>query len=169
MPIGEIATSLKGAYVEVKWTIHSFFSLSVADGVYYYSPDFSIGGETWYLEIYANGRSGYGTRYYVDLGLWRDSCGPSIRQEFSFSLQSVKGKKENIKHCTKVFENKYPDNKCDFLRFIERSELLRRQNDLVPDGFLTIVYTVNNMTSARSASKSLYAACLQLVCACLHK
>lgn len=78
--------------VIVEWRIDRFFSASGKDGAYYHSHGFSFSGEEWCLEIYPNGYRKCNLTAQVDLSLYKCSLSPYIKQIFSFSLKSVKGK-----------------------------------------------------------------------------
>lgn len=153
--IGEISICQSGEDVIAEWRIANFFSLSERDSAWYCSPAFSFGGETWYLEMLPNGWSNCDSSGHVDLHLWNDSSDQLIRQEFSLSLKAVKGEKYNEEHCTKDFDDY--DYSHELNLFVPRSELSRRQSELVPDGVLTVVCTMKNTTSAGSDSKPSYA------------
>lgn len=103
--------------------------------------------------MFPNGWSESGSSGHVDLDLWINFCSSSIRQAFSLSLKTVKGEKENEKYSTKLFDGW---DHQEFRRFIPRSELSRRRYELLPDGVLTVVCTMETTTSTGSASKSLY-------------
>lgn len=148
--IGEISKTANGADNIIEWRIPYFFYLPKNDGAGYPSPNFTFSGEEWFLMIYPNGSSAFNSSEHVNLVLWKDSSSRCIRQEFSLSIKTLEGVKEFEEHHTEEFEG--VDYACN--QFILRSELLRRQAKLVPEGVLTIVCTMRN-TSLGSASKSL--------------
>lgn len=149
---GEI--SISGSGEDIEWRIAGFMSLSKKDGTWYYSPTFSFSGETWYLVISPNGWSKHDTFGHVDLYLFKNYSHRSIKQAFSLSLKTVKGKKYNEKHDAKEFEKWASYH--GFVRYLPNLELSRRQIELVPNGVLTVVCTMKNTMSAGSSSKSFY-------------
>lgn len=159
--IGEISTLPSGMDTIVEWRISHFFSLDDKVGASYGSPHFPFGGETWYLRIRPNGSSTRVSSGHVDLELWRepftsfwrDFTGPHFRQAFSLSLKTVKGEKACEKHYIENFKGGYSHH--EFNHFIQRSQLSKRRSELVPNGALTVVCTMKNMTSAGSDSESL--------------
>lgn len=156
--IGKLSTSINGADVDVEWRIDSFSSLSEEPGsslvLNYCSPNFSFSGEPWFLGIWPNGWSGTDSSGYVNLCLCKGFNNSSIKQEFSVSLKTVKGEKENEEHCTKVFDKGNRWHR--FNRFIARSELLRRRSELMPHDVMTVVCIMKRTTSDESDSKFLY-------------
>lgn len=154
MPIGTISTTFNGKDVDVEWRIDGFTSLPEEDRACYLSPVFSFRNQEWYLVIYPNGWSERDSSGYVDLQLCKYYSSPSIEQEFSLSFKTVNGEKYLEEHSTRVFEEGNIGH--TFLRFLSRSELLKRQSKLVSCDVLTVICTMKNPTSVRSASKSLY-------------
>lgn len=150
--VGEISISPSG--LDVMWRITNFFSLSEEDGADHYSPFFPFRGEEWSLVIYPNGWSKRDSYGYVDLRLLRLFSDHPVRQAFSLSLKNVQGEKYNEEHFTKDFEGLLSSH--GFNRFISRSELSRRQSELVPGGVLTVACSMKNIMSAGIDSKSLY-------------
>lgn len=135
---------------DVEWKIDYFFSLSETDDAFYCSPEFSFGGETWYLWMQPNGRSFAHTTGHVSLGVRRKSKnGPPASLQLYLSLKTVKGGTDKEKYYTKDFQ--------EYDYFISRSELSTRRSELVPRGVLTFVCNIKGIASARRTSKSLYA------------
>ena len=131
--IGEMRETASG----FEWEIHQFLSLPKDEGRSYCSPSMLYNGESWCLQIYPNGC--YRTFDYVNLCLVRLSTGPPVSIELSLSIKTVDGKKDLERHCTAVFDDFHYVHASS--RFISRSELGRRETELVPSGILTLICT----------------------------
>lgn len=154
--IGTISISEIGVNLVVEWKIGKFSTLREHDAAFYHSPKFFFDGCEWFMWISPNGWKALGSSGYVDLSLHNGS-GPKyslkntlVRQSFSLSLKTAKGKKCKKRHYTKDY---YSNRAHDFIRFISRSELSRRMSDLVPDDVLTVVCTMKRSAFAGSYSK----------------
>lgn len=153
--IGEVGTisakGAKGLDLFFEWNIENFLSLSVEDGSYYTSPEFELDGLSYRLVIYPNGWFGSDSVEYIDFFLFKESCGPPISVDFCIALKTLSAEKDSERHCTEVFEG------VDFYGFprsISRSDLLRRESELMPSGIMTVICIMKSTTSAGSASKS---------------
>lgn len=141
--IGKISRSA----VIFEWSIENFFSLSEKDSPNYFSPNFSYGGEKWHLWIYPDGEYRCGTSDFVDLELWKHSGSRSIKLQFSFSLKTANGQRYNEKNYRMCCDSGHDYG--SYRMFIRRKEIFSRQSELVPNGVLTVVITMKNITSVR--------------------
>lgn len=154
MPVtGKLSLRPNSEGIDVEWSIKNFFSLSDTDGVCYSSPDFSFNGDKWYLGIYPNGSQFTGSSEHIDLGLGQHLISTSVYLEISFSLKTVEKEKNKKKHVKYFGDNNIYNA---FHRFISRSELLRRQSELVPQDVLTVVCKIKKASSARYGSKYIF-------------
>ena len=148
--IGEVSVNPEGNKCDVEWKM-DFVNLSKKVGVYYWSPDFSFKGESWYLGIWPNGSKSKDSDGFVDLRLRIRTSGPPISCEFSFALKTVNGQKDLEKFCTGVFKK---DTLHGIYRFISRSELVRRKSEFMASGFLSVTCTIKILNYVESTSKS---------------
>lgn len=140
---------------DVEWSIPNFFSLPQKNGESYWSPNFSLGGQEWFMRIFPNGGwSGNENSEHIDLIVVRNFSGRPSMQNISLSLKTVTGEKDN-EHFAKLFQG-WTERGFGhiFLQFISRSELTTRQSELMPHGALTVVCTMSQAAPARNTSKS---------------
>lgn len=151
--IGKVNANLP--IYEFEWTISNFFSLLEDYDIIYKSPSFSFDGATWYLKIYPNGDINDDSFGYVDLELRRKSSGPPYRLEFSLSLKTLEGNKEEEWQKTCIFEAANGNQSHGVACFIARSKILERKSELLPSGALTVVCTLRSPKFTEDASKYL--------------
>ena len=147
--IGKLDVFPKGL-CEINWRVPNFFSLPTKDGLWYYSPGFSFAGESWNLMIYPNGRSDHASTGYIGVYIWRQSFGRGIHLEFSFGLKTLEGVKKEEQYRLAVFET---TKSTGIHKFVQRSKLLGKKSELVPDDHLTIFCTLREVKSTEYFGK----------------
>lgn len=145
--INEIPTRL----YEFHWEIPDFFSISLGDGDYICSPQFSFACASWCLMIYPNGQSEHNSIGYIGLYIWRKSSGPPIQLKYSLGLKTVEWKNENEKHRVRVFEN--TSAAYGVHKFLSRAELMKRKSQLMSDDVLTVFCNLKHPQTTKSTSK----------------
>ena len=143
---GEVHKTTNG----FEWRIENFFDLSEDDR--YFSPSFVFNNTSWSLGIDPNGDRGNHSVGYIDLRLVKNPGDFPISVEFSLALKAANGKRILERHCIENFGESLDRHISH--RIITRSELVRRESELVPSGVLTVVFTMMTLESTRSWNKS---------------
>lgn len=138
---------------EFHWEIPNFFSISLGDGDYICSPQFSFAGATWCLTIYPDGHSIHNSIGYIGLYIWRKSSGLPIQLKYSLGLKTVEWKNYNEKHRVRVFGN--TSAAYGVHKFLSRAELRRRKSLLMSDDVLTVFCNLKNPKTTKITSKDI--------------
>lgn len=133
---------------EFQWRIPNFFSLAESDKPEN-SPTFSFAGELWYMSISLTSFPGF-----ITVWLSRYCSGPSIELQYTLSLRTSGGKKHNLVHYTHSFSGKREEQ--SFMNYTSRTELLKRQWELVPRKVLTVLCTIKHTTSTEDKGKNCF-------------
>lgn len=143
---GEVAETEVGV---IEWTVTDFFSLpDQVDELYLSFPLFSFDGARWCLAMYPNGQREEETEGYIDDCLARGSSGPPIQLNFSLALKTSNNEIADETHHIHNFEKQF-DN-YGWIRFLERSTLLKRKAELAPSDHLTFVCRLKRPVDAAS-------------------
>ena len=145
---GNISVIQDGENCEVDWKI-DFRSISNEVGAYYWSPDFHLKDEKWYLWMYPNGWSNRGC---MDFCLWRYRDFPPLRVDFSFSLKTMSGKKDSEKRYVGEFSGGI--HRHDTHHFLYLSHFKERQSSYLDSGYLTVSCTIRITNSTESEGES---------------
>lgn len=145
--LGEIHTE---HYIE--WKIENFFSIPEDDGESYFSSDFNFANESWSLAMAVQEDFIKNTGIEFALHLIRSQFSPPISVKCTLGLISANGMKDIQTNQIQTFNEKA--YKCGVQRFITKSELLERRQELVPDDVLTVFCIMRYPVSNKDLSKS---------------
>lgn len=137
---------------EFHWEISDFFSVSLEDGDYICSPQFSFADTSWCLMIYPNGWSVHESIGYIGMYLWRKSSGPPIHLEYCLGLKTARGQQEKQVHRIKVFEN--TETATGNHKWLSRAELMERKSQLMSDDVITLFCNLKDLKATEVTSKS---------------
>ena len=149
--VGELNRSFT-TICEFEWRILDYLSLPEESGQVYFSPLFSLAGESCWLAILPNGDVENDSIRFIGLALVMENSVPEISLEVSFSFKTSDGKEDRRRHEVEEMsadEAKiYTANRC-----LLRAELLERKSELLPSNVLTVLCTVKNKISTKDESK----------------